>query len=228
LEVTDTGVGIREADRAAIFEPFRQADASTTRRFGGTGLGLAISSRLVEAMGGQIGFDTKVDHGTTFWCTVEMPRGEATGAAPSAPSANSAARGEHAGARVLVVDDDSINQLVALAMVRKLGYLADVATDGIEALAALARTRYAAVLMDCQMPHMDGYQATTALREGGGAPAETPVIAMTAGAMKADREQCLAAGMDDYISKPITSESVDAVLAHWTLPAPDGRVLTRS
>ncbi|MEY2472199.1 MAG: hypothetical protein QOK28_1528 [Actinomycetota bacterium] len=214
LEVSDTGPGIRDTDRAAIFEPFRQADASTTRRFGGTGLGLAISTRLVEAMGGQIGLDTELDHGTTFWCTVELPRGEVVNAVTPASSAT-VPHSDHAGARVLVVDDNSVNRLVALAMVRKLGYQADVANDGLGALAALAHTRYAAVLMDCQMPHMDGFEATTALRQRGGAPSETPVIAMTAGAMKADRDQCLAAGMDDFISKPITSEGLDAVLGHW-------------
>jgi signal transduction histidine kinase/CheY-like chemotaxis protein len=220
FEVTDTGVGIREEDRAEIFEPFRQADASTTRRFGGTGLGLAISARLIEAMGGHIGVDSEVDVGTTFWCTVALPRGEAASVRPAAEAPTLVLPSDHAGARVLVVDDDSINRLVALAMVRKLGYLADFAADGLEALAALTKTRYAAVLMDCQMPHMDGYAATTALRQRGGAPSETPVIAMTASAMKADRDHCIAAGMDDYISKPITSEGLDTVLAHWTVSTP--------
>ncbi|MGH9264476.1 MAG: ATP-binding protein [Acidimicrobiales bacterium] len=213
VEVEDTGIGIAEVDRQRIFEPFRQADASTTRRFGGTGLGLAICSRLAAAMGGELGVDSEVGRGSTFWCSVPLgPAAETVAAAPM-PVPPVASSGS--GGRILVVEDNAVNQLVAVAMLRKLGYPADVAGNGLEALDALGRTQYAAVLMDCQMPEMDGYEATAAIRRRTDAAAHTPVIAMTAGVMEGDRERCLAAGMDDYVAKPVTSEGLEAVLAHW-------------
>jgi signal transduction histidine kinase/ActR/RegA family two-component response regulator len=222
FEVSDTGLGIAEDARSGVFEPFRQGDASTTRRFGGTGLGLAICSRLVAAMGGTIGVDSELHQGSTFWCELVMARG-----APLAPRqlvpASELPPIVPVGARILIVEDNSVNQLVAVAMVRKLGYRADVAADGAEALVALARTAYTAVLMDCHMPEMDGYEATAALRRRSGAPGMTPVIAMTASAASGDRERCIAAGMDDYISKPVTLEKLSAILSRWTGARPVSR-----
>ncbi|HEX2117722.1 MAG TPA: ATP-binding protein, partial [Acidimicrobiales bacterium] len=215
VEVEDTGIGIAEADHQRIFEPFRQADASTTRRFGGTGLGLAICSRLVAAMGGQLGVDSELGRGSIFWCTVPLGPASETVTAIPAPTPTPAVASSGSGGRILVVEDNAVNQLVAVAMLRKLGYPADVAGNGLEALDALGRTQYAAVLMDCQMPEMDGYEATAAIRRRTDAAAHTPVVAMTAGVREGDRERCLAAGMDDYVAKPVTTEGLEAVLAHW-------------
>jgi two-component system, sensor histidine kinase and response regulator len=359
FEVTDTGVGITEANRQRLFEPFSQADSSTTRKFGGTGLGLAISRQLVTAMGGDLGIESQVGRGSTFsfslplgialdqavsptgstdrlaglrvlivddnetnrlilseqlgaWgmrtdavdggvvalrqlqgaanlgqpydlaildlCMPEMdgldlarhishdPSLTATGLVllTSGPDVNSAQAREagiaerltkpvrlsqlHAalqnvrsssgtsgptkprpsqprtaqavGSRglVLVVEDNSTNQLVAVGILEYLGYRTEVAGNGLEALAALARTPFDAVLMDCHMPEMDGYAATSKIRRDEGEARHTPIIAMTAGAIEGDRERCLAAGMDDYVSKPVSPETLDAALKRW-LPA---------
>ena len=357
VEVADTGVGIDPASHARIFEPFTQADSSTTRQFGGTGLGLALSKRLVELMGGQIGVESEVGVGSTFWFTVglgtqagppsdgpsldaewlvgarilvvddnatscrvlreqlcqwgvradaaraphdaldlarnaagmgqpyeialvdlQMP--EMTGlevadrlsrepafGGPSvillgsarllseahrtpngrrlalikpvrqaelldalrlalgvdgtpvlrvesdaAPSEQALARRGH----VLVAEDNALNRTVALGSLRKLGYRVDVATNGREAVQAASRHAYSAVLMDCQMPEMDGYQATREIREREAGRRHVPIIAMTASAMEGDRDRCLAAGMDDYIAKPVRAEALDAALRRWT------------
>ena len=350
FEVVDTGMGVPEEFRATLFDPFSQADSSTTRRFGGTGLGLAICRQLVEAMGGRIGVDSVVGEGSTFWVTVPLGRAqepasaaprpvdglaglrvlvvddhatnrmilhdqlgawgmhveavEAAGpalvrletaaregrpfdlavldlcmpdvdglelsrwiqaspdlaatprvlltsgpdvgpaearsagmaaaltkpvllsrlrstlasivAAPPAPAAP--ARHAPAGigrGLVLVVEDGEINQLVATGILESLGYDADLADDGLRALQAMERTTYDAVLMDVQMPTMDGYETTAEIRRREGAARHTPIIAMTAGAIEGDRERCLAAGMDDYLSKPIDRSAMESVLARW-------------
>ena len=354
FEVADTGIGIAEADHHRLFEPFSQADASTTRRFGGTGLGLAISRQLVAAMGGELGLDSGSGRGSTFWFTLPLARTTAAavagsrpfrhlieglqvlvvddndtnrlilreqltawdmraeladdgptaldrlrtaaaqnqpydlalldmcmpgidglelarrisadpalattllvlltsaadvgaeealqagilarltkpvrasqlydclmrltaptaGAGPEAAAVATAARPSIRG-HVLVVEDNTTNQMVALGILGQLGYRADVAANGLEALEALARTHYAAVLMDCQMPEMDGYTATGEIRRREDDSRHTPIIAMTAGAMEGDRERCLAAGMDDYISKPVKPHDVAMALARW-------------
>ncbi len=360
FEVTDTGIGIAEDDWQRLFEPFSQADASTTRRFGGTGLGLAISHRLVTAMGGEIGFHSEPGRGSTFWFTLSLDRPVDNAVAPTRPSRHllegtrvlvvddndtngmilrqqleawdmipevttdgpsalrrlrdAAANGHpfavalldmcmpemdglelarHISAdpglngirlvlltsassvtpdevrqagitsgltkpirlsqlydvliwsaappptasprsaaaaltvhraggrgRILVVEDNTTNKMVAVGFLDQLGYRSDVAANGLEALAAMERTDYAAVLMDCQMPEMDGYAATGEVRRREGRSRHTPIIAMTAGAIDGDRERCLAAGMDDYISKPVKPENLSAVLARWVVEAP--------
>ncbi|MEX0660125.1 MAG: response regulator, partial [Egibacteraceae bacterium] len=352
FEVSDTGIGIAEADQRRLFEPFSQADASTTRRYGGTGLGLAISTQLVAAMGGTLDVTSQPGRGATFWFELPFRRAvdgpvvaprsfqhllaglrvlvvddnatnrlilhEQLGAwdmqpevvedGPSAleqlreatrqerpydvavldmymadmdglelarrisadpelggvklmlltstldfdPSdvtragiaaqlmkpvrlsqlydslvrliAPTTVREQHpvqpasvtpTRGHVLVVEDNLVNQMVATGILAQLGYRADVAGNGLEALEALDRTRYAAVLMDCQMPEMDGYTATAEIRRRPGPTRDTPIIAMTAGAIEGDRERCLAAGMDDYIAKPVDPRDVDAVLTRW-------------
>ncbi|MBB6626929.1 response regulator [Nocardioides sp. KIGAM211] len=356
FEVTDTGMGIDEEHRARLFEPFSQADSSTTRRFGGTGLGLAISSQLVAAMGGEIGVDSTLGEGSTFWLTLPLelahdatvtpPRhtGELTGrrvlivddnrtnrlilteqlgawgmrpadvpggdaalealteaaatgqpfdlvvldmcmpgmdgaelarlvtAAPlgspgmllltSGPDLT-AAEAEEVGIRarltkpvrlahlhdalldalearpepsaptprerrpvdtrghVLVVEDSETNQLVAEGILAHLGYTVEIADDGFAAVAAVQRGRFDAVLMDCQMPGMDGYQATGEIRRHEGEGPRTPIIAMTAGVIEGDRERCLAAGMDDYVSKPVSPNELRTTLARWVATQQD-------
>jgi CheY-like chemotaxis protein len=358
FEVADTGIGIPAAAHARLFQPFSQADASTTRRYGGTGLGLAISKRLCEAMGGAMGIESEPGRGTTFWFTVGLGAGSgdssaaarasflrgrrmlvvddqpaatavlgeqlrawgvATDEAPDARSAlrqlgaaaasgaphhavvvdarmggtdvvelaraiaadtalvgiplvtlsssgqpaspadsgagittwlikpmrptrlidalsktlgdapGKAARGaavsaSHGAASgvaaptlsILVAEDNTVNQTVITRMLQKLGHRVDVAANGLEAVSALRRIAYDLVFMDCQMPEMDGFGATRAIRAGeAGTPRRIPIIALTANAMHGDREQCLAAGMDDYIAKPVTKQTLAAALERW-------------
>ena len=348
FEVADTGIGIAPADADRLFEPFTQADASTTRTYGGTGLGLAISRQLTEAMGGRIGVDSQPGHGSTFWCEIpfEPASGAAAGPAPDTgglrilvvgagpdrpaleedlrswqmtvaaadtdtgalamlreaaahgrpydlllldadageldtaalarlvtaddeiPAVHiivlneSAPAGDDAGVRtylpkpvhrsrlydllaqsmatvvpvpvatqpaaaaehgtVLLVEDNDINQMVAVGILSRLGYHADVAGDGVAALEMAAARSYDTILMDCRMPRMDGFTATAELRRREAAGARhTPIIAMTASALVADRERCLAAGMDDYLAKPVNPGELAAALHHW-IPAAAG------
>ena len=224
FRVADTGIGIRPDQAAALFAPFVQADASTTRKYGGTGLGLAICKQLVELMGGQIGVDSREGHGSTFWFTAVLdlvpeaaPAGQPqaggrnvrSGAAAAAPRARRSAH-------ILVVEDDATNREVAVAQLQKLGYHASVVSNGAEALEAFRQDGYGLVLMDCDMPVMDGFETTRLIH--GLVHRDIPIVAMTADAMPADRDRCLREGMDDYLSKPVDLDRLAEVLARW-LPA---------
>jgi PAS domain S-box-containing protein len=217
IEVSDTGIGIDPAVRDQMFEPFTQADASTTRIYGGTGLGLAIASELTELMGGAIGAESGAEAGTTFWLDLPL-LAAATGVAErSDPAGRDAAAGQSWSTPplVLVAEDSPVNQIVAVRSLERLGCRADVVADGQEALDALSKTDYDVVLMDCQMPRMDGYQATIELRRRESGRRHTPVIAMTAHVLEGAREACEEAGMDDYLSKPIARDLLNETLRRW-------------
>ena len=222
--VRDTGIGIPKGDQEGLFEPFAQANGSTSRRSGGTGLGLAISKRLVELLGGEIGFESTEGIGSTFRFTMPFAHSPETASRDLrevvAEVTAEGARHELAVAappsgRVLVVEDNEVNRTLALALLDALGYSADGVVDGHQALEALERTDYAIVLMDCRMPELDGYETTRLLRRRESDGRRTPVIAMTAHAMKGDRQKCIEAGMDDYLSKPYTREDLVRVLDRW-------------
>jgi signal transduction histidine kinase/ActR/RegA family two-component response regulator len=203
--VTDTGVGIAEEKQKLIFEAFSQADGSTARKFGGTGLGLSISTRLVALMGGKIWVQSALGHGSQFHFTGSFGAASRVveAVSSSAPLQLAAAK-THKRLRVLLADDNAVNQKIAMRVLEKHGHHVTVAADGRQALAALDRATFDVVLMDVQMPEMDGFEATAAIR---GHERETgnhiPIIAMTAHAMPGDRERCIAAGMDSYIAKPL-------------------------
>ena len=204
FEVADTGPGIDEKMIPELFEKFRQADASTTRKYGGTGLGLAISKQLSELMGGSVGARRGEGGGAVFWCEVPMRAGTLREPPPE-PSAHDRDASEAAlrGARILLVEDNPVNQMVAQRMLLRLGCAVDLASSGQEAIEKWRHGNYSVVLMDCQMPEMDGYEAARRIRmEQNGAP-RVPIVALTANAMDGDKQKCLDAGMDDYIRKPV-------------------------
>jgi CheY-like chemotaxis protein len=212
-DIVDTGIGIADDKREKLFLPFSQVDASTTRNFGGTGLGLSISRYLAELMGGSIGVDSCEGKGSNFWFTVIMNQAQAETTSPkTADNSNSKLRS----LRILLVEDNIINQKVASAMLRKLGHLIDTVSNGEEAVNQLALLDYDVVLMDCQMPVMDGFEATKAIRSGNITrnPA-IPIIALTANVMQEDKEQCYASGMDAFLSKPIQLNALIATLSTY-------------
>jgi len=199
FSVQDSGIGIPADRMGRLFQAFSQVDSSTTRRFGGTGLGLVICSRLCEAMGGSIEVHSRVGEGSTFVFSVRLGHGaRALDTSPSPLLPMEASSAQH---RVLVVDDDFINRTLAVAMLGKLGLVADAAKDGHESVAMVSVNAYSIVLMDMQMPGMDGVEATQAIRLLA-LPRQPYIIALTANAFESDRERCLQAGMDDFLSKP--------------------------
>ena len=222
FDISDTGDGIAEGKLAAVFEPFVQADSSTSRRHGGTGLGLAISSQLVGLMGGVCGVSSVLGVGSDFWFTIAVG---ATVAMPAVPAADVSDAGDmdarprraRAHGRLLLAEDNPINQKVAVAMLTSAGYVVDTVSNGVEVLEAVAAARYDVVLMDCQMPELNGYEATALLRiaEVREGRRRVPILAMTAGARAEDRERCLAAGMDGYIAKPVSKDHLLALLVPW-------------
>lgn len=211
FDVKDTGIGIPANKIDRLFKSFSQVDDSTTRQFGGTGLGLSISKRLSELMGGEMGVESVEGQGSTFWFTIEV----GVVADKNRPTEQPVYTQEEDGlppARILLVDDNLVNQKVAAAMLAKLGYRPDIAHEGRQALTMLQEKDYDLVLMDCQMPVMDGFEATRAIRAGLVNNPNVTVVALTANAMKEDQDACYAAGMDDYLSKPIKLPALKAML----------------
>ena len=223
VAVSDTGIGIVPEIHERLFKPFVQAEASTTRRYGGTGLGLAICRSLVEMMGGKIALESTPGAGSRFSFRVPLT----ADASPRTSVAQPARTPELARLRVLVVEDNSTNMRLTLEMLAHLGVPADGAENGVAALDALGRAPYDLVFMDCSMPIMSGYSATEELRRREGAGARVPVVAMTAYALKGDREKCLAAGMDDYFTKPLRLVDIASALSRWTAPV-DPAALARA
>jgi signal transduction histidine kinase/ActR/RegA family two-component response regulator len=249
--VTDTGQGIPEDKIGLLFNKFSQVDASTTRKYGGTGLGLAICKQLAELMGGEVGVSSQAGQGSEFWFTARLGRQppQARRAVQEAPSPRTATNAKPAGvadvasatvtpastpapqtaapARILLADDNETNQLVAISLLKKFGYACDTVDTGAAAIRALAGHGYELVLMDVQMPEMDGHEATTRIRAGeaGEARREVTIIAMTAHTLSGDREACVTAGMNDYLSKPIEPLALKAMVERWlpTIPITAGK-----
>ena len=215
FEITDTGMGIPAASLERMFKAFSQADSSTSRRFGGTGLGLSIAKHLVEQMGGEIGVETTEGGGSTFWFTTCLA--EAKMPVEELPETTGTFSKDTARPfRVLIAEDNVINQKIALRYLEKMGLRADAVANGLETLDALRSIPYDLVLMDCQMPEMDGYEATRLIRASKSLHQHAiPIIAMTANAIKGDRERCIEAGMNDYVAKPVAQAELFAVLKKW-------------
>jgi signal transduction histidine kinase/ActR/RegA family two-component response regulator len=214
VSITDTGIGISEEVQERLFQSFTQGESSTTRRFGGTGLGLAISKRLAEMMNGSIGVKSEPGRGSTFWVTVEF--GASHVQVLAVPQ--SAIVVQNHGGHILVAEDNPVNQRVMKHLLSRAGYAVEIAANGAEVLdKARQRPYWDIILMDCQMPLMDGFEATRIIRKNESS-VRVPIIAVTANASLDEREKCLAAGMDDYLAKPISRKALDAVIQRWIKP----------
>jgi len=219
FKVTDTGIGISPEIQNSLFQPFTQADASTTREYGGTGLGLTICRRIVELMNGTIGVESSLGSGSTFWFKIplEIVKNQDRSAASSSYFAGSTpVITKDRTLKILIVEDYADNRFVLSCALRSFGYSFDEAVNGREAIERFSNQDYDIVLMDCQMPIMDGYEATRILRETEAEEQHTIIIGLTGNAMRGDREKCLNAGMDDYLSKPIAIEDLENTIAKWT------------
>ncbi|MCX7179912.1 MAG: ATP-binding protein, partial [Proteobacteria bacterium] len=231
FEVQDSGIGIDAGMLRELFRPFVQGDDSTTRKYGGTGLGLAITKQLVNLMGGEVVVESQPGIGSRFWFSVRFAPGRAvlpaaaaasivsaavtsTATAAAADMAEATLRRSHGGARLLLVDDDMINQEVVLVILEDSGLKVDRADDGAQALAMAAATHYDLILMDMQMPVLDGLAATEAIRRLP-AHAQTPILAMTANVFEDDRQRCLAAGMNEHLAKPVVPQVLYEALLRW-------------
>jgi CheY-like chemotaxis protein len=217
FEVQDTGIGIAPEVVPRLFNSFQQADNSTTRQYGGTGLGLAITKKFAELMGGQAGVSSAPGVGSTFWFTARLMKLTAAAQAlarPVAFSAEAILQERYAGRRVLLVEDEIINREVALILLQDAALTVDVAEDGAKAVELAASRSYDLIIMDMQMPVMDGLEATARIRQ---LPAcrNTPILAMTANAFAEDKARCLEAGMDDFISKPVRAETLFDIVLRW-------------
>ena len=218
FEVRDTGIGIDASRLERLFKPFSQVDGSMSRRYGGTGLGLAVSRQLAILMGGAIGVDSTPAQGSLFWFTITAQALDAvaTNEMPaSTENIDGDATPDLTGVEVLLAEDHPVNQEIARVMLESLGCRVTLAADGKAAVAAFRERPFDIVLMDCQMPEMDGFEATYRIRALEPVGTRTPIVALTANAMAGDREQCLAAGMDDYLSKPIQTRDLAIALARW-------------
>jgi CheY-like chemotaxis protein len=219
-EVRDTGIGIPDDRIKALFTPFTQVDSSMTRKYGGTGLGLSIVRRLVELMDGECGVTSREGEGSTFWFTARFFAADQTSARPSESSGDTTfirtpalLRGERPS--ILLADDNVVNQKVAARLLEKMNYRVDIVATGRAAVAAWHTGSYDLILMDCQMPDLDGYEATREIRKVENGGNRTPIIALTAHAMKGADEECRAAGMDGYLSKPIDRALLKSTLASF-------------
>lgn len=224
-EVSDTGIGISQQNQRMIFEPFTQVDGSNTRHYGGSGLGLAICQQIIESIGGEIGVHSELGHGSTFWFRVALPKAKSNRKRPLERGAqrrfdrNGALLPAQGSATILLADDDPVNLRVIELHLQRRGFRVVKAMNGQEVLQILARTDPSLVLMDCQMPVMDGFEATRRIRasEVGERFATIPIVAITALALGGDSQRCLDAGMNDYISKPVRQNELDKALKRWIL-----------
>jgi CheY-like chemotaxis protein len=213
FEVADTGVGIPLEAQGRIFQRFDQGDASTTRKFGGSGLGLAITKRLAEMMGGDVGFVSREGRGSTFWLEIAAERAEAQGQAPDLPDA------VLEGLRILVVEDNPTNRMIATKLLESLGAAVETAPDGYAGVEAAQRGGFHLILMDVQMPGIDGLEAARRIRTLGGEAAQVPIVALTANVLAHQKARYLEAGMDGVVGKPISPSALVAELARLSQPA---------